>query len=105
MRILSHHPVMAIDDLKGVEVASGTYLYDGAVPYRVCIVARNHDVQWSIYEADGLLQPEERPADPGPDGLYYYVSGTGPFLTIADAKAWTEQSWGPIRWDQLANGS
>ena len=90
---------MALDDLKGVTVASGTWLYDGVIPQRVFVLARNYDVEWSTYQADGLLEDGEQPAEPGADGLYYYVSETGPFKTLAEAKAWTEGSWGPVNWD------
>lgn len=89
---------MALDDLKGVEVARGTYLYAGSSPQKVSVVARNYDVRWSTLEADGLLEDGELPAEPGADGLYYYVSATGPFTSADDAKRWAEQSWGPIVW-------
>lgn len=91
---------MALDDLEAVVVASGTWLYDGVIAKRTIVTARNCDVKWATYQADGLLEDEERPAEPGPDGLYYYVSGTGPFPTVADAKTWTEQAWGPVVWDE-----
>jgi hypothetical protein len=90
---------MALDDLKGVEVATGTYLYDGMIPQRVSIIARDYDVKWSTFEADGLLEEGERPAEPDPDGLYYYVSTTGPFTTAEAAKTWAEQLWGSIVWN------
>ena len=90
---------MALDDLEGVVVASGAWLYDGAIPKRTLVIARNYDVQWSTYQADGVLEEGEMPAEPGPDGLYYYVSTTGPFPTIAEAKAWTERALGPVAWD------
>jgi hypothetical protein len=90
---------MALDNLKGVTVASGTWLYDGVVPQCVLVLARNYDVDWSTYEAEGWLEEGQQPAEPGPDGLYYYVSGTGPFKTLAEAKTWTEESWGPVAWD------
>lgn len=91
---------MALEDLDGVVVASGTWLYDGTIPKRTFIIVRNYDVWWSTYEADGLLEEGEVPADPGPDGLYYYVSGTGPFATVEEAKRWTDQAWGPVDWDE-----
>jgi hypothetical protein len=90
---------MALDDLKGIVVASGTWLYAGAIPKRTTVLARNYDPTWAGYSADGLLEEGEVGPVPGPDGLYYYVSGTGPFATVAEAKAWTEQAWGPVRWD------
>ncbi len=90
---------MALDDLEGVVVASGTWLYDGAIPKRTDVIARNYDPAWAGYSADGLVEDGELGPVPGPDGLYYYVSGTGPFSTAVEAKAWTEQAWGPIRWD------
>ena len=83
---------MALDDLKGIEVARGTYLYAGSVPQKVSVIARNYDVRWSTFEADGLLEDGERPAEPGTDGLYYYVSATGPFTSTEEAKTWAEQS-------------
>jgi len=91
---------MALDDLEGVVVASGTGLYDGGISKRTLVTARNYDVKWATYQADGLVEDGELPSDPGPDGLYYYVSGTGPFPTVADAKAWTEQAWSPVVWDE-----
>lgn len=96
---------MALDDLEGVVVASGTWFYDGAIPKRTLVTARNYDVKWATYQADGALEEGELPAEPGPDGLYYYVSGTGPFPTVADAKAWTEQAWGPVVWDEDVSAS
>lgn len=91
---------MALDDLEGVVVASGTWFYDGTILNRTLVIARNYDVKWATYQADGALEEGELPAEPGADGLYYYVSGTGPFPTIADAKTWTEQAWGPVTWDE-----
>ena len=91
---------MALGDLEGIVVATGTWLYDGAISKRTVVTARNYDVKWATYQADGLLEEGELPSEPGPDGLHYYVSKTGPFPTIADAKAWTEQSWGPVVWDE-----
>ncbi|MGD9713052.1 MAG: hypothetical protein AB7V46_13415 [Thermomicrobiales bacterium] len=98
IRAVAQGERMAIDDLSGVEVASGTYFYDGTVPQRVSVIARNYDVWWSTYAADGLLEEGEKPAKAGPDGLYYYVSSTGPFTTPEEAKAWAEKSCGPIEW-------
>lgn len=89
---------MSLDDLKGAEVARGAYLYGGISPKRVSVIARNYDVRWSTLEADGLLEDGEQPAVPGPDGLYYYVSATGPFKKSREAKAWAEQAGGPIKW-------
>ena len=91
---------MALDDLEGIVVASGTWLYDGAISKRTFVIARNYDVRWATYQADGLLEEGELPAELGPDGLYYYVSGTGPFPNVDAAKEWTEQAWGPVVWDQ-----
>ena len=90
---------MSLDDLEGVIVASGTWLYDGSIPRRTSVIARNYDVKWSMHEADGLREQGELPQQPGPEGLYYYVSGSGPFATIAEAKQWTEDAWGPVKWD------
>ena len=90
---------MALNNLEGLVVASGTWFYDGTIPNRTLVIARDYDVKWATDQADGALEEGERPAEPGPDGLYYYVSGTGPFSTIADAKTWTEQAWGPVTWD------
>ena len=103
LRPLIQHRIvqlMALDNLEGIVVASGTWLYDGAISKRTLVIARNYDVKWATYQADGLLEQGELPAEAGPDGLYYYVSGTGPFLTVAHAKAWTEQAWGPVVWDE-----
>jgi len=89
---------MALDDLKGVTTATGTYRYDGTQKHRIHIIARSYDVKYATYAADGLLEDGEKPAAPGYNGLYYYVSGTGPFPTEEEAVAWAERSWGPIRW-------
>ncbi len=91
---------MALEDLEGIVVASGTWLYDGAISKRTLVIARNYDVKWAAYQADGLLEEGELPAQPGPDGLYYYVSSTGPFPSVDAAKAWTERAWGPVVWDE-----
>jgi len=91
---------MAMDDLEGIIVASGTWFYDGTIPKRTLVIARNYDVKWATFQADGVLEEGELPAKPGPDGLYYYVSGTGPFPTVVEAKAWTEQAWGPVVWEE-----
>lgn len=96
---------MALDDLKGIKVADGVYLYDGSEPQRFDIVARNYDVRWSTYEADGLLEPGEQPAEAGPNGLYYYVSATGPFRTLDEARDWAERAWGPVRWNRIEDVS
>ena len=103
LRTLAQHRIvqrMALNDLEGIVVASGNWLYDGAIPKRTFVTARNYDVKWATYQADGLLEDGELAAEPGPDGLYYYVSRTGPFATVADAKAWIEQAWGPVAWDE-----
>lgn len=52
-----------------------------------------------MYQAEGWAEKREKPAAPGPNGLYYYVSNSGPFSTVAEAKAWAEGAWGPISWD------
>ena len=57
---------MALDDLEGVVVASGTWLYDGAISKRTLVTARNYDMRWATYQADGLLNEGELPAEPGP---------------------------------------
>jgi hypothetical protein len=90
---------MALNDLEGIVVAGGTWLYDGVIHKRTLVIARSYDVKWATYQADGLLEEGELPATPGADGIYYYVSGTGPFPSIAAAKAWAEQAWGPVVWD------
>lgn len=90
---------MALNDLKGVTVARGTWFYDGVLRRRISVVASDYDVKWALYEAEGWLEEGEEPAEPGPEGLYYYVSASGPFQTIEEAKAFAEQSWGYIRWD------
>jgi hypothetical protein len=90
---------MALSNMIGEIVASGTWLYDGLVPKRTYVLARDFDVQWELNNTEGWTEPGDGPAEPGPDGLYYYVSGTGPFASIAEAKAWAEEKWGPVRWD------
>lgn len=90
---------MALNDRQGRVVAVGSWLYDSAVPKRIVVIARNYDIEYSMYQADGLLLEGELPKQPGPDGLYYYVSGSGPFRSVHEAKEWASKSWGPVDWD------
>jgi hypothetical protein len=86
-------------------VAHGTWLYDGAAPQPVRIVALAFDYWYALGEADDQLEPNEKPAPLGPDGVLYYASfGEGRVdssgcTTIADAKAAAQERLGsPIRW-------
>lgn len=54
-------------------VKTGTWLYGGRVETPVDIIALDYDWWYSLAEADGQLEPGERPMTPGPDGCIYYV--------------------------------
>jgi hypothetical protein len=92
---------MALDDLEGVPVLSGTWYYAGVNPERITIIARNYDLRYSMYEADGMLDDDDQPTPLGPDGRLYYVAGSPALQSLAEAKAWADtQPWGPIAWDE-----
>ena len=91
---------MALDDWHGEPVLSGTWFYDGQVPERITILARNYDMRHSMYEADGMLEAGEEPVPLGPDGRLYYVSKSPPLRSLEEAKAWADmQPWEPVEWD------
>jgi hypothetical protein len=83
-------------------VASGTWLYDGTVPYRIAIYAKPARFESSRYDDDDEQLDERRPIPDTKDGFLYYCwpGRSGEHLTIEDAKAWADaQPWGPVTWD------
>lgn len=92
---------MALDDYEGVPVVGGWFLYGGTVRTRVEIIARDYDVWHRTLEADGLLEADDVPVQPGPDGRLYYLHGnTLPHPTLDEARAWVDsQPWAPVCWD------
>jgi hypothetical protein len=94
---------MALNDLQGEPVTSGTWLYDGSIRRSIHIVARNYDLDWAVRYGDGHDTPAEGevPMPLNDAGVIYYVEGTGPgFHTVEEAKAWADQQpWGPVTWD------
>ena len=93
--------VMALNDYQGEYVTGGTFLYDGLVPMRVTIIAKDHDASYALGEAENWLEPDETPSAVGPDGVLYYQKGElTSHQTLAAAKAWIDaKSYGPIEWD------
>ena len=98
---------MAIDDFEGEPVLGGMWLYDGATPRRVLIVACNFDrelarsMDETPYTGDALtdLPP---PKALGSDGCLYHVRGTDcpDLASLEEARAWADsQPWGPVTWD------
>jgi hypothetical protein len=53
-------------------VATGTWVYDQAVPVTVRLVESDRDFWFDIAEADGKLEDDEKPLL-SEDGLCYYV--------------------------------
>ncbi len=92
---------MARNDYEGEYVTGGEFLYDGQVPKRIAIIARDYDVWYSMARAEDWLEPGQRPTPLGPDGLLYYQQGElKPHQTLDDVKAWIEaKDYGPIKWD------
>jgi hypothetical protein len=88
---------MALDDDKGEVVLSGTWLYDGAIPKLITIIARNFDYS---YDPDNEDCADHAETPLGPDGRLYYVTHSWqPYQTLAEAKAWADaQPWGPVKW-------
>ena len=54
-------------------VRTGTWLYDGTVARPVDIVALDFDWWYQLAEADGDLEPDEKPIEPDAQGWIYYV--------------------------------
>jgi hypothetical protein len=95
---------MALNDYQGEYVTAGTFLYDGTVPTRIAIIAKDHDANYVLAEAESWLEPGEKPTPVGPDGVLYYQQGEiTPHQTLAEAKAWIEaKGYGRIEWDRAA---
>ena len=75
--------------------------YDGRSPEQVTVIARNYDMRYSTFEADGMLEDGEQPVPLGPDGRLYYVSASPPLRSLQEAKKWADsQPWGPVEWDR-----
>ena len=53
-------------------VKKGTWLYDNKVEIPVDIIGLNYDWWYELAKADGMLEPNEKPMHPGPEGLIYY---------------------------------
>ncbi len=79
--------------------ASGQWLYDGVVPYQICIYRIPARFSGTRYDEDEQLD-HSLPIPETPDGYVYQFSGFGKeFGTLAEALKWgNEQPWGPIRW-------
>lgn len=92
---------MARNDYKGEYVTGGEFLYDGQVPMRIAIIARDYDVWHSMAQAEDWLEPGQHPTPLGPDGLLYYQQGElTPHQTLGGVKAWIDaKDYGPIKWD------
>lgn len=92
---------MALSDYNGVHVTAGTFLYDGTVPTKIVIIAKDHDASYALAAAEEWLKPSEEPMPVGPDGVLYYQQGElKPHRTLDEAKAWIEsKGWGHITWD------
>ena len=103
---------MALDDFHGEPILGGTWLYDGILPRRIVIIARNYDIEYTGRQDDLLYGKEEdrdldnepdAPIPLGPDGRLYYVQNTSSpgHQTIDEVKAWAaSQPWAPITWDR-----
>ncbi|WP_395943161.1 hypothetical protein [Brevundimonas sp.] len=93
---------MALNDYQGEYVTGGTFLYDGLVPKRVTIIAKDHDASYALGKAEDWLEPGETAMPVGPDGVLYYQLGElTPHQTLAQAKAWIDgKDYGPIDWDE-----
>jgi len=92
---------MALNDHEGELVLVGWFLYDGAVPTRVEIVARNYDVYYQVNDDDDLLERRDQAVPLGTDGrLYYFKGNLQPHRTLEAAQAWADrQPWGPVDWN------
>jgi hypothetical protein len=97
--------------MAAVIAATGSWLYDGAIPTPVLIVRLDYDFWYSIGEADGDLADGDAP-DLNPEGHLYYVRttpGWSPsqafwadslgFKSLVDAAAAAQDKVpGPITW-------
>jgi hypothetical protein len=92
---------MALNDGEGVPVASGVWLYDGAVEKDVRVLARGYDDAWLAFYADGHGAGSGEPPPLNLEGVLYFVDwpGSPAFESLAEARAWADrQPWGPVRW-------
>lgn len=92
---------MARNDYEGEYITGGEFLYDGKVPMRIAIIARDYDVWFSMAKAEDWLEPGQQAKPLGPDGLLYYQRGElTPQQTLEEVKAWVDaKGYGPIKWD------
>jgi len=82
-------------------VASGFWLYDGAVRRLVEITAKPVSEASSRYDDQERLV-QSRPIPETHDGYLYEVGVAtgGEFASLAEAKAWADaQPWGPVEWN------
>ncbi len=93
-------------------VRVGSWLYGGSVDTPVDIVGLDYDYWYALGQADGALEPDEKPRAMGQDGLLYYVrfrhaldasEPTSPdssgFKSIAEAMHCAESKVvGGVRW-------
>jgi hypothetical protein len=91
---------MALNDFEGELVLVGWFLYDGAVPTRIEIVARDYDVAFHVNEVGDGFEPRRTPTPLGPDGRLYYLRGNlDPHPSLEGVQAWADsQPWGPVDW-------
>ena len=83
---------MALNDFEGELVLVGWFLYDGTVPTRIEIIARNYDVEYQLNEPADLLETREQPAPLGLDGrLYYFRGSLEPHPTLEAVQAWADR--------------
>ena len=54
-------------------MASGPWLYDGLIPQRVAIIARDRDMKIFEFQGDCSLADGERPQEPGPFDSYLFL--------------------------------
>lgn len=94
---------MADDKWADVTVAVGQWKYDGTVDQAVRVVGLSFDYFYSLAEADGQLEPGEKPEPMGPDGLLYYVVfahvDSPGFPTVLQAKGYAQSKvQSEVRW-------
>ena len=95
---------MIEEEMRRDTVATGRWLYDGAVQKSVRIIGLPYDYWYAMGEQDGQLEPEEVPEPLGPEGLLYYPSFAGidgpAYPTIIQAKGYAQSKvQSPIEWD------
>jgi hypothetical protein len=89
----------------GKIVATGTWHYDGSVPRRIAVCAKEARFASSRYDWENHDSPtldEARPIPESRDGFLYYCfpGSSGEYLSVEDAMAWADaQPWGPVVWD------